>query len=290
VFDISTIIVNFNTAQRLGACLTSLTAAFEGKGDVIVVDNASSDESVSMVARDFPWVKLIVNEQNVGFGRANNQALKRCRGEYVYFLNPDTVVQPGAFRPMMNFMASHTDVGLAGTRIVNPDGSDQSSVEKRYPGQKRTKTELAGLPGDIAWVLGASMIARRPILETLGGFDDRFFLYGEEQDLCLRIRRAGWKIGFIPDAVVVHWGAQSERDTSVRNLWQKKFRAEALFYGKHYSSGSIQRIHRANVLQALWRVFSLRLTLPLCSDRKAARTKLDKYRLALKTFHFWRIS
>jgi N-acetylglucosaminyl-diphospho-decaprenol L-rhamnosyltransferase len=288
--DISTIIVNYNTAGLLAACLNSVAARTEMRKEVIVVDNASQDESAAMVTHGFPWVKLISNEQNAGFARANNQALKVSSGEYVYFLNPDTVVQPGLFESMGRFMASHTDVGLAGTRILNPDGSVQSSVERRYPGQRRAQKDLRGLAGDIAWVLGASMIARRAIVEALGGFDEGFFLYGEEQDLCLRIRKKGWKIGFIADAAVVHWGGQSERNTPSMDLWKKKFAAELRFYRKHYSRGSILRIHRANVMQALWRIFSLKLTLPLCADKKPCLEKLNRYRLALKTFHFWRAS
>ncbi|MFO7601872.1 MAG: glycosyltransferase family 2 protein [Candidatus Desulfacyla sp.] len=290
MLDISTIIVSYNTAELLTACLKSVASRSDLSMEVIVVDNASQDDSAARVSRDFPWVKLIANEQNAGFARANNQALNVSSGEYVYFLNPDAVVQPGAFEAMMRFMSSHTDVGLAGTRILNPDGSVQPSVERRYPGERRAQKDLRGLAGDIAWVLGASMIARRAMVEDLGGFDEGFFLYGEEQDLCLRIRKKGWKIGFIPDAAVVHWGGQSERNTSAADLWKKKFAAELLFYRKHYSRGSVLRIHRANVVQALWRIFSLRLTLPLCLDKEVSLDKLNKYRLALKTFHFWKVS
>ena len=287
---LSVLIVNYNTAELLKACLNSIAGQLGPNHEVIVVDNASKDGSAAMVTQDFPWVKLIANDQNVGFARANNQALERSSGEYIYFLNPDTVVQPVAFEAMIRFMGSHADVGLAGTRILNPDGSEQPSVERRYPGQKRAQKDLTGLPGDIAWVLGASMMASRQVVEDLGGFDERFFLYGEEQDLCLRIRRAGWKIGFIPEASVVHWGGQSERSTRATALWKKKFAAESTFYNKHYSKNSIQRIHRAHVIQALWRVFSLKLTLPLCKDKKIALEKLEKYQVALKTFHFWKAS
>ena len=288
--EISIIIVNYNTAGLLVDCLNSVASQSDLSSEVIVVDNASDDDSASLVTNDFPWVKLIVNDHNLGFARANNRALDISEGKYAYFLNPDTVVQPGALEAMADFMTTHTDVGLAGTRIMNPDGSPQSSVEKRYPGQKRAKQDLEGLKGDIAWVLGASMIARTIILQDLGGFDEDFPLYGEEQDLCLRIRKAGWKIGFIPNAVVAHWGGQSERKTLAIDVWKKKFAAEALFYGKHYSRRSIRRIYRANVVQALWRIFSLKLTLLLCADKKASLEKLDKYRLALKTFHFWKFS
>lgn len=285
--DLTTIIVNYNTALYLLACLKSIAPPHPLKMEVIVVDNASVDRSVPLVTREFPWVKLIANEENLGFAQANNQALKSAQGRYVCFLNPDTLVEKGAFEAMADFMSFHRDVGMAGMRILNPDGSVQSSVERRYPGQKRARHDLIGLPGDIAWVLGAAMVARRSILESLGGFDGRFFLYGEEQDLCLRIRRAGWKIGFIPDAVVVHWGGQSERNTVAKDLWKKKFKAELLFYERHYSKRSIRRIHRANVLQALWRVFSLKMTLPLHSNKEASLEKLEKYRLASKMFRFW---
>jgi len=288
MFGISIIIVNYNTAELLAPCLNSVEPRSDLGLEVIVVDNASQDDSAAMVSRDFPRVKLIANESNAGFARANNQALKVSNREYIYFLNPDTVVQPGAFEAMIGFMESHTDVGLAGTRILNPNGSVQSSVERRYPGERRAQKDLRGLPGDIAWVLGASMVARRAIVEELGGFDEGFFLYGEEQDLCLRIRKAGWKIGFITDAVVVHWGGQSERTTATEDLWKKKFTAESLFYRKHYSKRSVLRIHRANVVQAFWRIVSLRLTLPFCADRDVSLNKLTKYRLALKTFHFWK--
>jgi GT2 family glycosyltransferase len=288
MFGISIIIVNYNTADLLVPCLNSVMPWSELGLEVIVVDNASRDDSAAMVSQDFPWVNLIANESNAGFARANNQALKLSRREYVYFLNPDTVLQSGVFEAMIGFMESHRDVGLAGTRILNPNGSVQSSVERRYPGERRAQQDLRGLPGDIAWVLGASMFARRAIVEDLGGFDEEFFLYGEEQDLCLRIRRAGWKIGFIPDAVVIHWGGQSERTTSTEDLWKRKFTAESLFYKKHYSKRSILRIHRANVVQALWRIVSLRLTLPFCANRGVSLNKLTRYRLALKTFHFWK--
>jgi len=287
--DISIIIVSYNTAELLVECLNSIVSQSNREIEVIVVDNASSDASASLVAQDFPWVKLIANEHNLGFARANNQALKISQGRYIYFLNPDTVVQPGVFEAMIDFMSAHSDIGLAGTRILNPDGTLQSSVEKRYPGQKRAKQDLEGLKGEIAWVLGASMIARRAVVEDLEGFDEDFFLYGEEQDLCLRIRKTGWKIGHIPDAVVVHWGGRSEGNSPALHVWKKKFAAESLFYKKHYSKRSIMRINRANVVQALWRIFSLKLTLPFGADKNVSLEKRDRYRLALKTFHFWKV-
>ena len=266
-------------------CLTSIASQWDIKREVIVVDNASQDNSQDIIKENFPWVKLIANKHNLGFGRANNQALKSCKAKYVYFLNPDTELRQGALRAMIEFMESDPEVGLAGTRIINPDGSPQSSVEKRYPGEKHAKQDLKRLRGGIAWVLGASMIARRGIVEARGGFDESFFLYGEEQDLCLRVRKAGSTIGYIPDSVVVHWGGQSERNALPVEVWKKKFDAELVFYRKHYSKRAIRAIRRANLIQALWRIFTLKLTIPFSSDKESSLKKLDKYKLVLRTFH-----
>ena len=178
-YDLSIIIVNYNTADFIVDCLNSIAPQQGVNFEVIIVDNASEDRSPDIVINDFPWVNLVPNETNVGFAKANNQALKICSGRFVYYLNPDTRVRSGAFRNIVSFMDSHPEVGLAGTRIVNPDGSLQSSVECRYPGQRHAKRELEGLKGEIAWVLGASMIGRRDLLEALDGFDEVFFFMGK---------------------------------------------------------------------------------------------------------------
>jgi len=277
--DLSVIIVSYNTADFLGRCLNSVASQSSVTSEVIVVDNCSQDGSPDFLRKTFPWVDLIANDRNHGFSKANNQALKICKGRYVYYLNPDTEVLPNAFRQMVDFMDSHPDVGLAGTRLVYPDGSLQPSVENRYPGQRYTKNELKGLKGDIAWVLGASMIARQPLIRTLEGFDEHFFLYGEDLDLCLRIRKAGWLIGHIPEAVVIHWEGQSERGNLPVDVWEKKIKAEFDFYRKHYSSKAVRAIERSNLLQAYWRIFTLSLMLPFLKNREKALGKLDKYKL-----------
>ncbi len=279
---LSVVIVNYNTMDFLARCLNSVASQADVDSEVIVVDNCSQDGSPELLKAEFSWIKLIANDRNLGFSRANNQALEICKGKYVYCLNPDTEVSPGAFRGMIDFMDSHPDVGLAGTRLINPDGSLQSSTESRYPGQRHAAEELKGLKGDIAWVLGASMIARLELMKTLAGFDEGFFLYGEDIDLCLRIRQAGWIIGHIPDAVVLHWGAQSERDSLPVEVWKKKFDAESLFYRKHYSKKAIRLIERSNLIQAYWRVLTLSLTLPFSGNREKSLTKLEKYKLVLK--------
>jgi N-acetylglucosaminyl-diphospho-decaprenol L-rhamnosyltransferase len=268
----------------LARCLDSICSQSGKNPEVIVVDNASQDNSVEMTKAIFPWVQVIANKLNFGFSKANNQALEISSGKYIYFLNPDTELKEGAFDAIIEFMESNPEVGLAGTRILNPDGSSQSSVEKRYPGQRYSKNELFGLKGDIAWVLGASMISRSSILKDLEGFDERFFVYGEDLDICLSIRKLGWIIGYIPNAVAVHWGGASEQDTLPVEVWKKKLDAEFLFYEKHYSKKTIKAIKKANIIHALWRIITLNLTLPFCKNKEVPLKKLYKYRLMLSKF------
>ena len=284
VCDLTIIIVNYNTADMLVRCLHSISSQSGDNHEVIVVDNASQDNSLELTKATFPWVKVIANKRNLGFARANNQALGISKSKYIYFLNPDTEVKEGAFDAIIEFMESNPEVGLAGTRILNPDGSSQSSVERRYPGQRHSKGELYGLKGDIAWVLGASMVARRFVLRNIRGFDERFFIYGEDLDLCLSVRKSGWTIACIPNAVVVHWGGASERDTLPVEVWKKKFEAEFLFYKKHYSTETIKAIRRANIIHALWRILTLNLTLPFCKEKETSLKKLERYRLILTTY------
>jgi len=284
VCDLTIIIVNYNTADMLVRCLHFISSQSGDNHEVIVVDNASQDNSLESTKATFPWVKVIANKRNLGFARANNQALGISKSKYIYFLNPDTEVKEGAFDAIIEFMESNPEVGLAGTRILNPDGSSQSSVERRYPGQRHSKGELYGLKGDIAWVSGASMIARRSVMREVMGFDERFFVYGEDLDLCLAVRNAGWTIGYIPEALVVHWGGASERDTLPVEVWKKKFEAEFLFYKKYYSRETIKAIRRANIIHALWRILTLNLTLPFCKEKETSLKKLERYRLILTTY------
>ena len=276
--ELSIIIVSYNTVDCLGGCLDSIAAEADCRKEVFVIDNASSDGGVEFLKRNYPWVHLVANEKNRGFAAANNQVMPLCQGRYILFLNPDTTVHPTALKKFIAYMDFHADVGLAGCKVINPDGSLQESVSYRYPGERYAAHELSGLKGEIACVLGASMMARPEVVKRVGGFDEDFFLYGEDQDLCLRIRKAGYAIGYCEEAVVVHQGGQSERNSTSPELWQKKTRAEFLFYKKHYHPQTISRIRRQNLWKARWRIFTLSLFLPLAREKEKANEKLIKYR------------
>jgi len=277
--DISVIIVSYNTSDLTVACLKSVFASQRVSFEVFVVDNASKDGSVEAIQQNFPAVTVIANEKNRGFGAANNQALRVCSGRYVIFLNPDTTVEPESFFLMATYMDAHTEIGLAGPKVFNPDGTRQDSVSYRYPGHRYGAVDLGILPGNIACVLGACQIASASLLREIGGFDEDFFLYGEDQDISLRIRKRGLEIGFIDDAVIMHHGGQSERDTMPAEVVRKKFRGELLFYRKHYRPETIQRICSRLRARALWRIFIIRLLLPVTLNKQQAQGKLSRYQV-----------
>ena len=279
--DVSVIIVSYNTAAATVECLKSVEAA-KGSKKIVVVDNASTDQSAHNIRQLFPDIQLMVNERNRGFAAANNQALPLCRGRCIIYLNPDTIVKPDAIGKAVAFMDRHPNIGLAGAKILNPDGSLQESVSRRYPGEKFTRGETDGLAGNIACVLGAFMIARKSLLDELHGFDEDFFLYGEDQDLAWRISKKGFSIGYIEDAEVFHWGGQSEARTPPAAVFEKKLNAEYLFYAKHYKQDTIERIKRAQRLKAKFRLLTLHLSLRFSANKSKAQNKIDCYRLICK--------
>jgi GT2 family glycosyltransferase len=284
LLDVSIIIVTYNTADMIGRCLASLGPEMGPSREVFVVDNASTDGSADIVRNRYPWVHLTVNTENRGFAAANNQVLPFCRGRYLYYLNPDAkLTDSHLLEECIRFMDESPQIGLAGTRLINPDGSRQESISWKYPWQKFTTSEMDGLQGTIACVLGASMIARTELIRRLGGFDEDFILYGEDQDLCLRIRRAGYEIGYIGSVAVVHFGGQSERQSVPEEVWKKKTRAEYLFYRKHYFPETIAKIRRADLLKTRFRLVTLTLIMPFLGDRVMAEGKRNKYRAIYET-------
>jgi N-acetylglucosaminyl-diphospho-decaprenol L-rhamnosyltransferase len=281
--DISIIIVSYNTAQLTMDCLTSLQTCGGLEKEIFVVDNCSTDNSVALIRERFPAVKVIANQLNRGFGAANNQALPHCLARYVIFLNPDTTICKDTLQKAVFYMDENLHIGLAGAKILNPDGTLQPSVSYRYPGEKFADSELAGLAGKIACVMGAFMIARKELITQIGGFDEDFFLYGEDQDLCWRIRQKGFSIGHIEEARVYHWGGQSEAQTPPAAIYAKKIKAEYLFYQKHYLPATINRIKKAQRIKARYRLATLKLLAFFVSNKKQLQNKIDIYKITLST-------
>jgi hypothetical protein len=243
------------------------------------VDNGSSDGSADFIRNNYPCVHLIENKINRGFAAANNQALKLSKGRYIFFINPDTEFLSSTFQYMISFMDDNPHIGLAGIKMINPDGSPQDSIAMDYPGHGESSTELLGLKGDIAWVLGAGMVGRTELIKALGGFSEDFFVYGEDQDLCLNIRKMGYEIGYMDFVLAVHLGAQSERSSTEADIWRKKTDAEFIFYHKHYLPTTIDRLYRSHALKAYWRIFTLNAVLPFSRKKRDVKMKLSKYRI-----------
>ena len=277
--DLSIIIVSYNTSDLIRTCLDSIVSINDCGKEIIVVDNGSTDGSIELIKNNYPSVHTINNEANRGFAAANNQALKLSKGRYIFFLNPDAEFLPSTFQNMISFMDQNPHVGLAGVKMINPDGTHQESFSKYYPAQNETSTELLGLKGEIAWVLGASMVTRAELVKRIGGFNEAFFVYGEDQDLCLKIRKMGYEIGYIDFAVVVHLGAQSERISTETDVWRKKTIAEFTFYYEHYLPKTITRICRSYRLKAYWRIFTLAALLPFSTNKQAMKLKIFKYQI-----------
>lgn len=175
-----------------------------------------------------------------------------------------------------------TDDSVAAIRRGFPDGTLQPSVSYRYPSQRYTRGETSALTGSIACVLGAFMITPRKLMDDLHGFDEDFFLYGEDQDLCWRVRERGLAIGYIQEAEVYDLGGQSEKGTPTPAVFEKKLHAEYLFYDKHYTPKTISRIKRNQAIKARYRLITLGLTGAFARDPEAHADKVASYRIALR--------
>jgi hypothetical protein len=224
--DLSIIIVNWNTKDLLCQCIDSLDRTLKKiDTEVFVVDNGSTDGSVGAVRERFPGVKLIENPVNMGFARANNQALSLSAGRYLLLLNPDTQVKEEAIERMLSFMEAHPDAAVAGAQLLNADGSKQNSIAKfpslvtellnksllrwlfpkRFPGKERDFSD----PIEVDSVIGACMMVRREAMEEVGLLDENYFLFMEETDWCYRMKEANWKIFHVPRAEVIHFQGKS---------------------------------------------------------------------------------
>ncbi|MGV3707478.1 MAG: glycosyltransferase family 2 protein [Gemmatimonas sp.] len=227
------IIVNWKVRELLRACLQSVYEQQRGNEtdyEVIVVDNASDDGSVEMVQAEFPRVRMMANSHNIGFGRANNQAYREARGRHIVLLNPDTVVLDGAIDQMVEYLERHPDVGALGCRLLNSDGTYQRWTAGAFPTLGRTARHAffldllfrgnentrslylnkdVGVDLDVDWVSGACMALRREALGRSAIFDEAFFMYGEDAELCERIHRGGWRVVYSPSMTVVHHHGKS---------------------------------------------------------------------------------
>jgi hypothetical protein len=250
---LTVIIVSWNTIHLLRACLESLAAAsLAPQMEVIVVDNASSDGSAAMVEHAFPSVRLLRNSENVGFARANNQAICYSRAPFVLLLNSDTVVPPHALAHLLEFMQQHPEAGACGPRLLQPDGEPQAfafggdptpgyllrrglvRLLLRRPLHNWHTTQVQ----PVDWVSGACLLVRRAAIQQAGLLDEHFFMYFEDNDWCLRIRHCGWQVYYNPQVAITHIGGQSlAQNPAARRAY---YHSLNYFYSQHY--GTLARL------------------------------------------------
>lgn len=228
--DLSIIIVNRDNQRLLEECLTSIEKNTRRiSHELIVVDNASTDGSREMVLNKFPKVALIVNKENLGFSKANNLGLKICQARYALLLNNDTIVKDGALDKMVAFMDTRPEAGACGPRLLNVDGTPQ-----RQGGLFGQKFWLAKEPVPVDCVIGAALLVRKEVIDRVGLLDENLFFYNDDLDWCRSIRKAGYKIYFIPDAEIIHYGGYSSKGKFNRRLFVEGFKGGLYFCRKHY--------------------------------------------------------
>jgi N-acetylglucosaminyl-diphospho-decaprenol L-rhamnosyltransferase len=262
--DLGVSIVSYRTPDLLRRCLAGLAQQRSGFDlQVTVVDNASGDGSPDMVAREFPWVRLISNDRNVGFGAAHNQALRAMTARHFLVLNSDTEPHAAALPALVTYLDQHPDVAVVGPKLRYPDGSTQPS-RRRFPSAvtlfmestqvQRFWPDNAVLRNyyildrddeteqDVDWLVGACLCVRASATRQVGLFDERFFLYSEEIDWCRRFRQAGWRIVYLPTAEVLHHeGASTGIDLVSRD---RQFQTGKLRYAAKWHGSFVARALR----------------------------------------------
>ncbi|MBO4581963.1 MAG: glycosyltransferase [Bacteroidales bacterium] len=254
---LSVIIVNYNVACFLEQCLQSVSTALKGlDAEVFVVDNSSVDNSVEMVQQKFPWVKLIANKDNLGFAKANNQAIRMAQGEYILLLNPDTVVEAETFHLTLDFMDTHPQAGGLGVKMVNGKGTFLPESKRSLPVPDVAFYKIFGLSkifkkskkfgkyhltylnendiNEVEVLSGAFMMLRKTVLDKIGLLDEDYFMYGEDIDLSYRITQAGYKNYYFPLTRIIHYKGECTKKSSI-NYVIVFYKAMQIFAKKHFS-------------------------------------------------------
>lgn len=253
---LTVVIVNYNGGRFLQECLTAVRRHLAGlPHEVVLVDNASADDSLDVVRREFPWVRLVAQGRNLGFAAAVNRGLAASCGRYVLWLNPDAVLLDEGIKTLVAYLDEHPTVGIVGPQLVDPDGRIQQSARAfpsyLWPVAHRRSIWTRFLPRnpysrrylrsdadptrvqEVDWVSGACLLHRRRVADAIGGLDERFFMYCEDVDFCLRARQHGWVVHYHPGARVLHRiGGSTE--TAERAMLVERHRSLWRYYLKHF--------------------------------------------------------
>jgi N-acetylglucosaminyl-diphospho-decaprenol L-rhamnosyltransferase len=302
MIDLSVVILNWNVRELLDRCLASIRSERYAI-EMIVVDNASTDDSAGMVRDKYPQVTLIANAVNRGFTGGNNQGLAAAQGRYALVLNPDTEIVGDALDRLVDYLEAQPQAGAVGPRLLNPDRSIQPS-RRRFPtvltgffestwlqslaprGVLRRYT-VEDVPADVVqevdWLTGACTLFRRAVLERVGGYDEaNFFMYSEELDLCRRIRQAGWRIAYVPDAQVIHYeGRSSEQAVAARHI---RFNTSKVRYFRKWHGRAVAGALRLWLLsQYVWQIGLEAIKYALGRKRELHRQRMRVYWQVLRS-------
>ena len=259
--ELSIIIVNYNVKPFLEQCLLSVAIALRNiEAEVIVVDNASSDNSIVELKPLFPTVQFICSNQNLGFSKANNMGLTYAKGRFILFLNPDTIVSEDSLSSCLQYLNQQPNCGAVGVRMINGFGRFLPESKRAKPSLVNTSFKLMGLARlfptspffnryalghlsshkrhEVDILAGAFLMTRKLLLDELGGFDTSFFMYGEDIDLCIRIQKSGYKIQYLGDVEIIHYKGQSSRTLSHQQI-RIFYKAMQIFVLKHYRLGAL---------------------------------------------------
>jgi len=291
---ISVLIVSWNTREyTLRAVASAMEAASRLPVEIVVVDNASGDGSADAVASAFPDVRLVRSAENLGFGRANNAAAEIAAGEYLLLLNSDAFLDPGSLDVLHSHLCADAGVACAAPRLRFPDGAPQPScapfptpfsealaalgvdrwlLPQRTPDRYGRRIWASSTPRLVDWATGACLLLRRAALHGEPLFDPRFFMYSEETDLCLRLRRRGYGTLFVPQATAVHVGGASGAAIDHAML-HTFYRSREIFLAKHYGNTAAAAFHRALHVGSMLRVAAASLLLRLRGDAAWERTR-----------------
>jgi GT2 family glycosyltransferase len=244
---LSIVIVSYNVRTFLDECLESVECALKGiEAEVFVVDNASTDDTLKVLPQKYPWVRFIANEENVGFSRGNNIAIRQATGQYVLLLNPDTNVAEPTLREVLRFMDEHPKAGGAGVMMLNGDGTRAPESRRAIPTPWVSALKMLGFPrryymSHLPWdqpcrievISGAFCLLRHTALDKVGLLDEDFFMYGEDIDLSYRLLKGGYENWYLPQSIT-HYKGKSTRKTDYRYV-HVFYQAMLIFFRKHYS-------------------------------------------------------
>ncbi len=311
MIDVSIIIVSWNVQDLLLACIDSImkspVAINQADSDkpvveIVVVDSASSDNTVETLQARYPQVKLLAQSENVGFTRGNNIGFEAAQGRYLFMLNPDTEIMADAIPQMLNYMDTHADVGIIGPHTLNTDGTTQSSrrhfptktlaffestwLQAFAPQSMMTDFYISDKPDDaildVDWMQGSALMIRHEIYEEIGGLDTDYVMYSEEMDWCKRIRDAGWRAIYLGTAQIIHHGGKStEQIGAQKHIWFQE--SKLRYFKKHHGAGFAAILRVFLIVNYLWQIMIEGIKAAIGHKRELRKERVQTYLQVLRS-------